>query len=503
MEERVKAIGDAADINDFTETANALTRLIENQDDDLEESKQLAMICLGVMVTSMGSQSPDVFFNILKTLIGPHALQHESIPVASTSVIAISSFISIIGPRSIPLIPQCMPVIISLAEKALQDETEASKTLVVSSLGALSVLVESIPLFITSYVGKIVGLLANPKLIDYDSSEVQRAVADLSSVVGSKVEHRSLFPVIVKSVDALMKLGPLSLIRLLTLTDSLLASTKSKSILDFRNEWMSLFLAIFDYQRVMQLDDQDDIDLIEEQVISTFKAYTMKMNEKVFKPIFLKLVEWGLEANAPNYRKVFLYRMCSSLLDTLKSLFVPYVSHVLDALTNTLVSATQGSPIDQEWYYGLSVLRQSFAFDNQEFLSQERFDKILVPLVDQIDLVDAHDNYKESMLEYVVPALKYMAKVRHTDACLKTLNRQVLMKTRSLDPHVRWVALSVISELYSILGEDMLLHFPETIPFLAEVMEDDDEQVENMCKDLCLQIQEHLGEPIEQYFNPQ
>ena len=74
------------------------------------------------------------------------------------------------------------------------------------------------------------------------------------------------------------------------------------------------------------------------------------------------------------------------------------------------------------------------------------------------------------------------------------------MKTRSDDASVRWVALKAISELYTRLGEEMLVYFPETIPFLAELLEDNDPEVEQLSKEVCLEIQNYLGEPIAPYF---
>ena len=58
----------------------------------------------------------------------------------------------------------------------------------------------------------------------------------------------------------------------------------------------------------------------------------------------------------------------------------------------------------------------------------------------------------------------------------------------------------MISEFYARIGEDLLVLFPETIPFLAELLQDDDETVETKCKQVCLQIQDILGESIDHYF---
>ena len=55
------------------------------------------------------------------------------------------------------------------------------------------------------------------------------------------------------------------------------------------------------------------------------------------------------------------------------------------------------------------------------------------------------------------------------------------------------MALKVIEECYSKLGEELLVLLPETIPFLAELLEDSDSKVEKLCQDLIKSIETYLG----------
>ena len=71
------------------------------------------------------------------------------------------------------------------------------------------------------------------------------------------------------------------------------------------------------------------------------------MNEKTFKPLFLKTVEWGSVAGAEG-RLLFLFKLTNSLLDHLKSIFVPYYSYIFDTAVSVLVNA-KSSNIDNLW----------------------------------------------------------------------------------------------------------------------------------------------------------
>lgn len=81
---------------------------------------------------------------------------------------------------------------------------------------------------------------------------------------------------------------------------------------------------------------------------------------------------------------------------------------------------------------------------------------------------------------------------------------------------VRQSVLHILMAMYNKLGESLLIMLPETIPFLAELLEglqwscsglswvivvlDEDEQVEQLCQKFIKIIEELLGESIQQYF---
>jgi U3 small nucleolar RNA-associated protein 10 len=106
------------------------------------------------------------------------------------------------------------------------------------------------------------------------------------------------------------------------------------------------------------------------------------------------------------------------------------------------------------------------------------------------------------MKEKVVPCLvQFGSKVIHLkdDSLLKQLNYQLLMKTRESSVKVRLGSLWSLQELYESMGDDFLVHLPETIPFMAELLEDDDERVEMECRKLIKTVESFLGESIQEH----
>ncbi|KAL1264046.1 hypothetical protein QQF64_004401 [Cirrhinus molitorella] len=86
------------------------------------------------------------------------------------------------------------------------------------------------------------------------------------------------------------------------------------------------------------------------------------------------------------------------------------------------------------------------------------------------------------------------------DSQWKVLNYQIMLKTRHSSPKVRFSALVMLLELASKLRENYMVLLPETIPFLAELMEDECEEVEKQVQKVIHEMETILGEPLQSYF---
>ena len=71
----------------------------------------------------------------------------------------------------------------------------------------------------------------------------------------------------------------------------------------------------------------------------------------------------------------------------------------------------------------------------------------------------------------MVPCFGSLSKACREDDAWKYLNKQILLKSRFDSSDVKCISLLALSEMYKALGEEMLIFFPETIPFLAELLE--------------------------------
>lgn len=86
-----------------------------------------------------------------------------------------------------------------------------------------------------------------------------------------------------------------------------------------------------------------------------------------------------------------------------------------------------------------------------------------------------------------------------SDALWKPINTQALMQTRSPLARSRLLGLEVSAQLAMRLREEYLVLLPESLPFLAEVLEDVEVAVEARAKEVVAELERLSGESLQQY----
>mgnify|MGYP002176149975 FL=1 len=82
------------------------------------------------------------------------------------------------------------------------------------------------------------------------------------------------------------------------------------------------------------------------------------------------------------------------------------------------------------------------------------------------------------------------------DTLWKPAHRGVLLATRDPAPRARRVALAALLETTNKLQEEYLVLLPEAIPFLSELFEDPDENVEAAARTLTATLAELSGDDL-------
>ena len=199
----------------------------------------------------------------------------------------------------------------------------------------------------------------------------------------------------------------------------------------------------------------------------------------------------------------------------LLGLFVLFAGHFLpnaaQVITETNATTQQGSlPFSGVHAQANTLMLLEFVLrclyriclhDNESFINKERFEMLMEPLVDQLEnQLGPEEVVKKRVQDLLVPLLAQMAVAASDDYLWKSLHYQLLMKTRNNSPHVRLASMSALSALVEKLGEDYLALLPEAIPFLAELLEDDVQEVEIAAQTTIQNFESVLGENLQKYF---
>lgn len=202
------------------------------------------------------------------------------------------------------------------------------------------------------------------------------------------------------------------------------------------------------------------------------------------------------------------FRLSSKIAESLKSLFVlfasDFVQNAAELLTKYTKSAasTQLALDDNDSVQLVRAIVQTIYLvclhDSQGFINTHRFEALLTPLVDQLQNQIVLQN--PATKELIPTCLAQLAVAVNDDTAWKQLNYQILLKTRNPNAEVRLFALAACVEIAKKLGDDFLPLLPETIPFFAEMLEDENPTVEKACQASVQDLERVLGEPLQKYF---
>lgn len=267
----------------------------------------------------------------------------------------------------------------------------------------------------------------------------------------------------------------------------------------------AIFLKAFDLRRQWTLAEDEDYDndtMIEIETIVNDVAIKMiyKFNDSTFRPIFSKLIEWAASAlpkkdkSGRNLRLQSVYAFLAVFFGNLKSIVTSYATYFID---NVVEALTTVNPKDDEskelWVRGLRTLVESFRHDQDDFWqSPAHFDAVAPALHTQ--LVHASNL---PVVEELIPAIVELAAVADSPDHHKELNSAILKHTRSEESRVRLAAVKCEQALTDRLGEEWLSLLPEMLPFISELQEDDDDEVERETHRWIVKIEGVLGESLD------
>ncbi|KAJ7987637.1 hypothetical protein DPEC_G00328550 [Dallia pectoralis] len=488
-------------------------------DDDEEGeqaiNRQTALFSLKLLCRSFGSGHQEAFVPVLKQAVEMVVSPDEEKNVMGSTLLCIAEVAGALKALVIPQLPRLMPAVLqTLMERK---EVISSEIYMLSAVTALQRVTETLPHFISPYLqDTLLQVSRLTRVAERASSTPQLAVklTSLRTSLATKVPPRVLLPAITKCYSQMVDSKQSHLGPLISVLKEHIGHMKRDQLTSHQSELTSFFLVGLDFRAKHCQGDLEETKEIEGYVIDCLLAMVMKLSEVTFRPLFFRLFDWCKTESEAKDRLLTFYRLSDRIADRLKGLFVLFSGHLVkpfsDLLHQTNVTKTDaaffkmGDNVEKSCLlleYVLDCLHKICLYDTQRFVSKDRADALMAPLVDQLEnTLGGEEIYQTRVTQHLVPCVGQFCVAVADDTQWKTLNYQVLLKTRHSSSKVRFSALLVLLELAAKLRENYMVLLPETIPFLAELMEDECEEVEHQVQKVIHEMETILGEPLQSYF---
>lgn len=213
---------------------------------------------------------------------------------------------------------------------------------------------------------------------------------------------------------------------LLDLLGSTFAELTQKNVTQHYKRALSFFLVVFDYRTEHSNAPDTQLDAVEKESLSSFILLVLRLNESIFKPMFLKVVDWAIDSTQTtpqqqstekktpqqkSLRSVMLYKLMDGLSSQLKSIFVPYYGYVLDDIISLISTPI---PLGDSLHYKrtclmLNALLKCFVYDSdQHWINKDKFDRLLPALVAVLEN-NSLPQYEELVQNYLSPTVSQLA----------------------------------------------------------------------------------------------
>ncbi|XP_070782715.1 HEAT repeat-containing protein 1 [Enoplosus armatus] len=493
-------------------------KVMEDEEAEQAINRQTALYSLKLLCRSFASDHQEAFVPVLLQTVELITSPEEEKNVTGSALLCIAEVVSALKTLAIPQLPRLMPAVLT----TLTDRKEllTNEIYLLSAVTALQRVTETLPHFISPYLqDTTLQVCRLTRLMETSSSASSSASAQLSlrlaslrSTLATKLPPRVLLPPLTKCYSNMVvdKKGQLG--ALMSILKEHISHMEKDQLNFHQSELTSFFLAALDFRAERCQGDLEKTAAVEGCVIDCLLAMVMKLSEVTFRPLFFKLFDWSKSDSKD--RLLTFYRLSDCIAERLKGLFVLFAGNLVkpfaDLLRQTNSSKTGEAEFDScggeeksrlLLQYVLDCLHKIFLYDTQRFLSKERADALMSPLVDQLEnTLGGEQVYQQRVTQHLVPCVGQFSVALADDTQWKTLNYQILLKTRHTDSKVRFSSLLMLAELASKLKENYMVLLPETIPFLAELMEDECEEVEQQVQKVVQEMENILGEPLQSYF---
>jgi U3 small nucleolar RNA-associated protein 10 len=498
-----------------------LTAVIRESDD--MNYKHTAVTCVDKISEKYGKKDLDAVAAAATTIAGDHCLGQSEQSLRVMALLCLASLVDVLQDGIVPILPIAIPKALGYLEESLVGE-EPNAELHNAAYAFMAALAQHIPYMIAgTYLDRLLACSnasAAAALDDESNDNRTHCLQFLAKLVDPKVLYNALsqnwgsaascgvsvsvlHPYCDEESVLILEQAVTEYLRILGMAlDKHSKAVVAKNVASLS----TILLSALDLRRMVvsgQVKTSislSELDEVETKTNDDALKMIYKLNDAAFRPIFSRLMEWawtGLPKNdsaARTLRLYAVYGFLNTFFDNLKSIVTSYASYIVESAVKVL-SATEFKDAHEKelWKRVLSTLAKCFEHDQDGFWqAPAHFGAVAPVLVEQFlhaGVVDA--------TEHLIPAVVELAAAADSQEHHKELNGALLKHLRNGQAAVRLAVVKCQQALTSKLGEEWLQALPEMLPYISELQDDDDEEVERENSRWIVEIEEKLGESLD------
>ncbi|NXY48767.1 HEAT1 protein, partial [Ceuthmochares aereus] len=487
----------------------------KEEEEEQAINRQTALFSLKLLCKGFGAENPVPFIPVLKIAIDLISSEKEERNVTGSALLCIAEVTCTLKAQAIPQLPRLMPALLRTLKN--KKELVSNEIYLLSAITALLKVAETLAHFLSPYLLDCLLQIVRLEKIVVEfgpTSQITLRIISLKTILATRLAPRILLPAVTKCYSEVANTRKNCLGPLMNILKEHIVVMEKEHLISHQSELTAFFMKALDFRKEHAQDDLEEVGKTEACIIDCLLSMVMKLSEASFRPLFFKLFDWSRTESTLKDRVLTFHRIADCIADKLKGLFTLFAGHLVKPFAETLnqvnISKTDEAFFDSEsstekscllLQFTLDCLYKLFLFDTQKFLSKERAETLMMPLVDQLEnMLGGDETFQERVTAHLIPCIAQFSVAMADDSLWKPLNYQILLKMRHSSAKVRFAALLALVEVAQKLKENYLVLLPESIPFLAELMEDECEEVEKQCQKTIQQLEVILGEPLQSYF---
>lgn len=464
--------------------------------------KQTALISI-TLVTKCSNinENIDIFRGILHEVT--KSVQDVSVgPLLGTFVLCIAELVSSLKTKAVSSFALIIPTVISLLHKLNNISVLADGALLPSILTGLLRIISELKNFLSPYLVSLIYELALLSATCDDSSIDEND--NYKSIIRTKFQQlgEKLSEIPGRILEPVLSNTLVEIVKYLKFTafHYVLNIAKNSFKNSMTEEFTMFLLKSLDFCCFIRETNNTASNMVEVAVISAISEVALKCSESTFRTFYNKLNEWKNGANN-NVRVLIYFKLLNTLSSELKGLYLLFAGNLIPTVNSILTKSKSNTLKEKSFLIQsiVSTLSNVFKYDTINFTTKERFEIIMNPLVDLLEAVELED-YNNLCQQYVIPCISNLIAAVTDDTLWKDINCQIMLKARHRLPEVRSMCIDTTLAVAERLGENFLPLLPDSIPFLAELMEDEQEDIEQKTRKAIQQMEKYVNEPIESYF---